>query len=258
MAVKVAAAARTTFAVVNSDLSIPFRRWSLGEPLAAADILALFASARRLRADAHAGTVGGRLQGKNLALLVGRSPCGETSALRRAAQELGARVSEVRFTDPAGTKASDDIRDLARMLGRMYDAIDCATLAPATVRRIEQEAGVPVYQGLALDDHPVRVLADLMTLCDHRPVPASEQSILYLGDALTLRGRAFLSAARAIGFEVRLGQHTQLASNDATFVVDATHHPHWTLHSSPVLLSEARRSETHRRMMQAVLLDTLD
>jgi ornithine carbamoyltransferase len=256
-AIKVAAAGRTTFAVVKSELSIPSARVSLGEPLAAAGILALFAAARRLQADAHAGTVGKPLHGKNLALLLGRSPCGETSALHRAAQELGARVAEVRFAEPAGTTARDDVRDLARMLGRMYDAIDCGTLAPATVRQIEQEAGVPVYEGLALDDHPARVLADLMTLYEHRPAPASSSSILYLGDARTMRGRAFLTAARAIGFEVHLGQHTRLASNDATFVVDATHHPYWTLHSSPGLLSEARRSETHRRVMQAVLLDTI-
>ncbi len=256
-AVKVAAAARTTFAVVRSDLSIPFHRLSLGEPLAAASILALFAAARCLQAGAHAGTAGRPLQGKNLALLLGQPPCAEPSALHRAAQELGARVAEIRFTEPAGTRASDDIRNLARMLGRMYDAIDCGTLAPATVRRIEQEAGIPVYEGLALDDHPVRALADLMTLCEHRPGPASESSILYLGDAHTMRGLVFLSAARAIGFEVRLGQHTRPASNDATFVVDATHHPRWTLHSSPGLLSEARRSETHRRVMQAVLLDTI-
>ena len=230
---------------------------SLGEPLTSVNILALFSAARRLQEAARAGTVGKPLHGKNLALLLGRSPSAETSALHRAAQELGARVAEVKFVESSGTKSRDDVRELARILGRMYDAIDCGMLAPATVRQIEQEAGVPVYEGLAMDDHPARVLADLMTLYEHRPARASSSSILYLGDVRTMRGRTFLTAARAIGFEVRLGQHTRLASNDATFVVDATHHPHWTLHSSPDLFSEARRSETHRRVMQAVLLDTM-
>lgn len=34
----------------------------------------------------------------------------------------------------------------------MHDAIDCATLAPATVRRTEQEACVPIDEGLGLDN----------------------------------------------------------------------------------------------------------
>ncbi|WP_436316667.1 hypothetical protein [Variovorax sp. LjRoot84] len=224
--------------------------------MAAGDILAIFAAARRLQA--HAGTLGKPLHGKNIALLLGRSPTGETPALHRAALELGARVAEVPFAEPAGASGRDDLRGLARMLGRMYDAIDCGTLAPATVRQIEQEAGVPVYAGLALQDHPVQVLADLMTLSDQR-LPSAKASLLYLGDPRTKRGHAFLAAARQIGFEVRLGQHLQAASNDATiFVVDATHHPRWALHSPSNLLDEARRSETHRRVMQTVLLDTME
>ncbi|WP_170855717.1 hypothetical protein [Variovorax sp. CF079] len=248
---------------MESALSLPSHRLALDKPLAAGDILAIFAAARRLQAHAHAGTIGKPLHGKNIALLLGRSPSGETSALHRAALELGARVAEVPFAEPAGVSGRDDIRGLARMLRRMYDAIDCGTLAAVTVRQIEQEAaGVPVYAGLALEDHLVQVLADLMTLCDHRPPSASKASkpsILYLGDPRTKRGRAFLAAARQIGFEVRLGQRLQAASNDATiFVVDATHHPRWALHSPSSMLDEARRSETHRRVMQAVLLDTIE
>jgi len=256
MGIKVRIAARNTVAVVKSGFAIPSHRLSSGEALGAERILAIFAAARRLRADAHAGTVGKPLRGKNLALLLGTPPGGEMSALHRAAQDLGARVAEVRFAEPiSSASGADDIRDLARMLGRMYDAIDCATLAAATVRRIEQEAGVPVYQGLGQDDHPARALGDLMTLCDHQS-PASA-SILFLGDPRTLRNRAFLAAAREIGFDVRVGKHPRAASSHASFVVDATRTPHWSLQAPSGPLDEARRSENHRCVMQTVLLDTI-
>lgn len=149
---------------------------SPGEPLLAGKVLAVFAAARRLRTDARAGTVGQPLRGKNVALLLDTPPGEETSALRRAAQALGARVAEVRFAEPAASAAEsgrDDIRTLARMLGRMYDAVDCGTLGPAAVRQIQQEAGVPVYAGLGGDDHPARLLADLMTRTEHRSSRAS-------------------------------------------------------------------------------------
>jgi ornithine carbamoyltransferase len=246
-----------TFAVVESDLSILSHRLSSSEPPAAGSILAIFAAARRLRGDAHAGTTPKPLRGKNLALLFVASPGGEASALHRAALELGVRVAEVRFAEPTrSSSARDEIRALARMLGRMYDAIDCGTLAPATVRQIERAAGVPVYEGLGLDSHPVRALADLMTIHENPP-PVPDASILYLGDPQTTRGRTFLTAARKMGFTVRVEKHRQTASKDATFVVDATCPPHWSLHGPSSPLDEARRSENHRCMMQTVLLDTI-
>ena len=256
--IKARITAAHTFGVVKSGFLTPAQRLSSNKPMAAGDILATFAAARRLRADARAGTIGKPLRGKNLALLLDAPPGGEPSVLHRAALELGARVAEVRFTDPTGSASAwHEIRALARMLGHMYDAIDCATLAPATVRRIEQEAGLPIYEGLGLDDHPARALADLMTLCDHGSTPASEASILFLGDPWTIRARAFRAAAREIGFEVRVGKLSQAASSDASFVVDATRAPHWSLRAQTTSLDEARRSENHRCVMQTVLLDTI-
>jgi ornithine carbamoyltransferase len=225
------------------------------DPPATANILATLAAAERLRALARAGTAGQPLRGKNLALLLGPTPCAGIATLRRAAQDLGARVAEVRFTEPT-TPASgrDDVRVLARMLGRMYDAVDCEALAPATARRIEQDAGVPVYHGLCLDEHPARALADLMTLREHRSPPGA--SILFLGDPKAPHGSHFVSAARCAGFDVLVGSE-QPASNDATFLVDARHSAGWSLLASGQPVDEAQRTENHRFAMQAVLLDTL-
>jgi ornithine carbamoyltransferase len=251
MPVKSRSSGGPTFAVVTSSLSISHR-----EPLAARNVPATLAAAERLRALARAGTAAQPLRGKNLALLLGHSPSGDIASLRRAAQDLGARVAEVRFTEPAKAAGGrDDVLALARMLGRMYDAVDCEALAPATARRIEQEAGVPVYLGLCLDEHPARVLADLLTLREHRPSPGA--SILFLGDPKAPRGSQFVSVARAAGFDVIVGGSPQPASNDATFLVDARHSAHWKLLASARPLDEARRAENHRCVMQAVLLDTI-
>jgi ornithine carbamoyltransferase len=238
---------------VSSGIFTPPPPASIREPLVAASIFATFAAAERLRTNARAGTAGQPLRGKNLALLLGPSPAREVSALRRAAQELGARVAELRFAEPADPASGrNDVRALARMLGRMYDAVDCGALGAATVRQIEQEAGVPVYHGLCLDEHPARMLADLMTLHEHRSAPGA--SILFLGDPRTPRASEFISAAREAGFEVRAGDRGQPASHDANFLVDARHSPHWALLAAGRPLDEARRSENHRCVMQTMLL----
>jgi ornithine carbamoyltransferase len=251
MLVKARIAAGPTFAVVTSCTSaFPHR-----DPLAAWSIMATMTAAERLRAQARAGTAGQPLRGKYLALLLGPPPSGNIMSLRRAAQDLGARVAEVRFTEPARAAGErDDVLALARMLGRIYDAVDCEALAPATARRIEQEAGVPVYHGLCLEEHPARVLADLMTLRELRSPPGA--SILFLGDPKAPRGSRFVSAARAVGFDVLLGG-SQQASIDPNFLVDARHSADWKLMASARPVDEARRAENHRCVMQAVLLDTI-
>jgi ornithine carbamoyltransferase len=251
MPVKARIAAGPTFAVVTSRISaLPHR-----DPLGAKSLMATMATAERLRAQARTGTGGQPLRGKNLALLLGPPPSGDIATLRRAAQDLGARVAEVRFTEPAKTGERDDVLALARMLGRMYDAVDCEALAPSTARRIEQEAGVPVYDGLCLDEHPARALADLMTLREHRSPPGA--LILFLGDPKAPRGSQFVSAARAAGFEVLVGSSGQSVSNDAQLLVDARHPAQWKLLAAARPLDEGRRVENHRCVMQAVLLDTI-
>jgi ornithine carbamoyltransferase len=216
----------------------------------------MFADARRLRADAHAGSTGKPLRGRNLALLFAAEADPEPSTLRRAATDLGARVAEVRFSASA-TLANDELGVLARMLGRMYDAIDCGALAPHTVGRIELEAGVPVYDGLGLDEHPAHGLADLMTLCECRPAQNPDATLLFLGDVRTRRGRAFVSAASEIGFDVRMRDQGEVPVEEALFVIDARRVPHWFLWWAGKPVDEARRSENHRCLIQSMLLETI-
>lgn len=235
---------------------IPLARLSSSEELSAAGILAIFAAVRRLRAQWQAGMVDKPLLGRNLALLRTSSTGSGMSVLHRAALDLGARVAELRFGD-AGTPPQRELGALSRMLGRMYDAIDCGTMPSTVVRQIERDAGVPVYDGLDRDDHPARVLADLMTLYERCLPPASDMSLLFIGDPHSMRSDAFLSAAREVGFQVRVGNPRPEASNDASFVVDATRPSDWSIHASPATLGELECSENHRFVLQTVLLNTI-
>lgn len=222
----------------------------------ASPILSVFAFARCLRAEARSGSIRHALQGKNLSLLV-ETPGPKSSPLQRAAIDLGARVAEVPFADADGS-VPRDLGALARILGRMYDAIDCGSLAAPVVERIEREAGVPVYAGLGLDDRPARALADLLTLSEAGPPTGAPPGIVFLGDTQTLRSRVFLASARQVGFVVKPGKPGhESAASEADFVVDATHPPRWSLRRANVPLDEEQRSENHRCLMQTVLMDTM-
>ena len=98
------------------------------------------------------------LAGKQLALL---SPdCTDDPALAfiEAAKALGSRVSFVKAgLDDASTDAQ--VEATARVLGQLYDAVECQHLSDTLVRRIARSAGIPVFAGLATPSHPTAALA---------------------------------------------------------------------------------------------------
>lgn len=119
----------------------------------------LLAQARALQRAARSGTPQPLLKGKNLGLLCQADDDADALLFRHAAEELGARVSHVR---PSLSEASSaqEVAHTARMLGRLYDAIECQGMPSALVSRMADAAGVPVYAGIATPGHPTAVLAE--------------------------------------------------------------------------------------------------
>lgn len=124
------------------------------------DVTAVLAHARTLQRAAEAGKTQPLLRGKNFGLLC-EVDDDDAALFRRAAVELGAHVAHVR---PSLSELStpQEVQHTARMLGRLYDAVECQGMAPALVQQVGNDAGVPVYDGIASQDHPTAKLADLL------------------------------------------------------------------------------------------------
>lgn len=151
-------AAVRTLAAVNLIPSSPaLRTLEPGTLLSAATTEPLLALARRLRTASDGGQPAPMaLHGKNLAVLQAEDGT-SVSALHDAAMALGMRVARVSLGEPLPSAVA--LARIARMLGRMYDAIDAGTLPPAAAAELATHAGVPVYRGLADGSHPVLALA---------------------------------------------------------------------------------------------------
>jgi ornithine carbamoyltransferase len=137
-------------------------------PLKTANLLA---RARLLQRAASAGNIALLLRGKNLGLLCEAQPDEAQALFRSAAEELGARVA-VMHSDLSLASTVQEVQDTARMLGRLYDAVECQGLDPALVACIGRHAGVPVFDGAATKNHPADCLAELLgdrtSLADNR------------------------------------------------------------------------------------------
>jgi ornithine carbamoyltransferase len=163
----------------------------------------LLTLAAALKTVKYAGTEVPRLTGKNVALIFEKSSTRTRSAFEVAAYDQGGHVT---YLDPSGSQLGhkESIADTARVLGRMYDAIEFRGSAHSDVEQLAANAGVPVYNGLTDEWHPTQMLADFLTMHEssHRPYDAITYT--YMGDARSNVGRSLLVMGAIMGADVRI------------------------------------------------------
>ena len=159
--------------------------------------------AHTVKAEKNGGAGKRSLAGKNICLIFEKTSTRTRCAFEVAAYDLGMGVT---YLDPSGSQIGhkESIKDTARVLGRMYDAIEYRGFAQSIVDDLAHYAGVPVYNGLTDDSHPTQILADFMTMEEHSDMPLSEVAYCYLGDARNNMGNSLLLGGAAMGMDVRL------------------------------------------------------
>jgi ornithine carbamoyltransferase len=161
----------------------------------------------RLSADLKAAKYGGyeqpRLAGKNIALIFEKDSTRTRCAFEVAAYDQGAHVT---YLGPTGSQMGnkESVRDTARVLGRMYDAIEYRGFGQNIVEELAAHAGVPVYNGLTDEFHPTQILCDLLTMSEHTDKPLREVSFCFLGDARNNMGNSLMAGGCKLGMDVRL------------------------------------------------------
>lgn len=172
--------------------------------LTARDIHFLLEMALELKRAKAAGTEQQKLRGKNIALLFEKASTRTRCAFEVAAYDQGAHVS---FIGPGDSQLGEkeSVRDTARVLGRLYDAIEYRGFEQAIVQELAAFAGVPVYNGLTNQFHPTQVLADFMTMQEQSDKPLRRLSLAYLGDARYNIGDSLLQGAALMGLDFRIG-----------------------------------------------------
>lgn len=159
--------------------------------------------AGELKAERAAGREQQRLAGQAIALIFEKTSTRTRAAFEVAAVHQGAATT---YLDTSASQIGhkESIEDTARVLGRMYDAIEFRGDRQADVEMLAASAGVPVYNGLTDDWHPTQMLADALTIREHVKKPFSDVISAYVGDARFNTGRSFLISAAMLGQDVRI------------------------------------------------------
>ncbi len=169
--------------------------------------------AAELKAAKREGTEEQKLVGKEIALIFEKDSTRTRCAFEVAAYDQGAHVT---FIGPSGSHMGhkETVKDTARVLGRMYDAIEYRGFGQAAVEELAKWAGVPIYNGLTDEWHPTQILADFLTFKEHSSKPLDEVVFCYLGDARFNMADSYLVGGAKLGMDVRIASPKSLWPRD--------------------------------------------
>ncbi|MGE0230395.1 MAG: ornithine carbamoyltransferase [Flavobacteriaceae bacterium] len=166
----------------------------------------------KLAADLKAAKYGGyevpRLVRKNIALIFEKDSTRTRTGFEVAAYDQGAHVT---YFGPGGSHIGhkESMKDTARVLGRMYDAIEYRGFSQHSAEVLAAHAGVPVYNGLTDESHPTQILADFLTMREFTHKHLSDMKVAFLGE-----GRDNVAMSLAIG-AAKVGMDISIASPKA-------------------------------------------
>lgn len=177
------------------------------------DLRFLLDLARDLKRAKYAGVEQQRLRGKNIALIFEKTSTRTRCAFEVAAYDEGAHVT---YIDPTSSQIGhkESMKDTARVLGRMYDAIEYRGSTQDNVETLAEYAGVPVFNGLTDEFHPTQMLADVLTMMEHSDKPLHQISYAFVGDGRNNVANSLLLVGSKLGMDVRIGAPRELWPSD--------------------------------------------
>ena len=167
------------------------------------EIAFLLKLAADLKSAKYAGTEVPTLRGKEIALIFEKDSTRTRVGFEVAAHDQGATVT---YLGPSGNHMGhkETVKDTARVLGRVYDAIEYRGFGQEVVQTLAKWSGVPVYNGLTDEFHPTQILADFLTMQEHCDKPLREIAYCFMGDAGNNMGDSLLIGGAKMGMDVRL------------------------------------------------------
>ena len=148
------------------------------------------------------------LAGKTLAMIFEKPSTRTRLSFEVAMKQLGGDTV-VMSTSESQISRGETAADTARVLSRYVDAIMIRTADVATLEELAQYASVPVINGLTNASHPCQLMADVMTLEEHKG-PAAGTVVAWSGDGNNVAA-SWIQASGRFGFELRLACPTELS-----------------------------------------------
>ena len=141
------------------------------------------------------------LEGRTLAMIFEKPSLRTRCTFETGMTQLGGHAIDLAAEHmQMGTRES--VPDVARNLERWVDAIMARVYLHRTLETLAEYARVPVINGLSDRTHPCQILADLLTIREHKG-QLRGLKISYVGDGFNVT-HSLLFAAGALGLELHV------------------------------------------------------
>lgn len=167
------------------------------------EILQTLSLALQLKAKQKAGEAHPLLAGKSLAMIFTKSSTRTRVSFEVGMQQLGGHALFLSSKD-IQLGRGEPIGDTAKVLSRYVDGIMIRTFEQSDVVELARYGSIPVINGLTDRFHPCQVLADLMTLYEHKGA-LKGRKLAFIGDAANNMGHSLLIGCSKLGVNVALG-----------------------------------------------------
>jgi ornithine carbamoyltransferase len=154
------------------------------------------------------------LSGKNVALLFEKASTRTRCAFTVACIDEGGHPEFLGKND-IHLGGKEDVKDTARVLGRMFDGIEFRGFKQSMVEELAQWSGIPVWNGLTDVDHPTQVLADFLTLQENFGKQLKGLSLTYVGDGRNNMANALMIGCAKLGIHFTIGSPKELFPDPA-------------------------------------------
>jgi ornithine carbamoyltransferase len=157
--------------------------------------------AKRLKEEKKQGIPHRYLEGKNIVLLFQKDSTRTRCAFEVGAYDLGMQTT---YLGPTGSQMGkkESVKDTARVLGHMYDAIEFRGYLQTDVMALSEYSGVPVYNGLTDLYHPTQILADFLTIQETFGT-LKGLNFTYFGDARNNMGNSLMIGCAKMGINFK-------------------------------------------------------
>ncbi|MEO9325065.1 ornithine carbamoyltransferase [Nocardioides sp. C4-1] len=116
----------------------------------------------------------------------------------------------------AGIGVRESVEDVARVLGRQVSVVVWRTFFQADLDTMAAHAGVPVVNALTDDFHPCQLVADLLTVREHKGDLAG-LTVAFVGDGACNMGNSWLLAGATAGMHVRIAAPSGYQPSEAMY-----------------------------------------
>ena len=167
--------------------------------LTKADIVKILDTADQMKYNQKHGLTHHYLEGKTLAMIFEKNSTRTRVSFETGMFQLGGHALFLSGKE-SQIGRGEPIEDTARVLSRYCDGIMIRTFGQAEVETLAKYATIPVINGLTDFAHPCQVLADLMTIREHKS-RLEGLKMCYIGDGNNMANSLIVGGLK-VGMEV--------------------------------------------------------